>query len=123
MSNTDPSIQVFKAADPAVARRAFVAFIKSEPRAGLDGYTPDHGLTCNLQIGKHTYVCLRWSGGALALYRIMNRGELKRLKRWPPGDIMGAVGEFDANKKRSLAAEAEICRRSAEDLNRGKAAA
>jgi hypothetical protein len=32
------------------------------------------------------------SGDLLALYRCMNRGELKRLKRWPANLIIQAVG-------------------------------
>lgn len=47
------------------------------------------------------------SGDLLALYRCMNRGELKRLKRWPANLIIQAVGprtsSLEAQHQKTLA--------------------
>ena len=62
--------------------RAITAYYRTRP-AG-DARQPD-GLSARLtHLGK-AYVVLKAAGelAPLAVYRCMNRGELKRLKRWP----------------------------------------
>ena len=62
--------------------RAITAYYRSRP-AG-DVRQPD-GLGVRLEHLGKAYVVLRAAGESapLAVYRCMNRGELKRLKRWP----------------------------------------
>lgn len=66
--------------------RAITAFYRT--RGPGDGRQPDATSTRLTHQGKG-YVVLRAQGEAqaLAIYRCMNRGELKRLKRWPAGLI------------------------------------
>jgi hypothetical protein len=58
--------------------------------------TPEFDLTRVVAIDGKDYVCLRSPSQMVALYRVTNRGLLKRLKRHPVDGIMGAIGKFDA---------------------------
>jgi hypothetical protein len=64
-------------ADPDLARRAVAAYFRSgetdQPQGRAISYTVN-GLT---------YIVLRNVNGVVAVYRVTNRGDLKRLKRWP----------------------------------------
>lgn len=62
--------------------RALTAFYRT--RAPGDARQADGSSSCTTHQGKR-YVVLRAKDAAepLAVYRCMNRGELKRLKRWP----------------------------------------
>jgi hypothetical protein len=75
--------------------RAITAFYRS--RAVEDDRQPDHTSTRSTHLGKG-YVVLRATPEAepLAVYRCMNRGELKRLKRWPAELIQPATAPASA---------------------------
>jgi len=60
-------------------RRAFAAWFRT---GGTD--QPDGHSGCVERDGKH-YVVLFNVNGILAVYRIRNDGNLKRLRRWPSG--------------------------------------
>lgn len=59
-------------------RRAFAAWYRNEgaqvPSETASGLTTHEGLE---------YVVLRNVTGVLAVYRVTNKGQLKRLRRWP----------------------------------------
>jgi hypothetical protein len=57
--------------------RACAAWFRS---GGSDPPSDDSGTVTHKQL---TYVVLRNTNGVMAIYRVTNRGELRRLKRWP----------------------------------------
>lgn len=73
--------------------RAITAFYRH--RAPGESRQPDGTSACVTHLGKG-YVVLRAMAEPepLAVYRCMNRGELKRLKRWPTELPMPAVRPF-----------------------------
>ena len=58
--------------------RAFVAYVRSDQPQWPSGEVTHDG---------RRYVVLRSGGRVLAVYRVLPRGALKRLKRWPSGVV------------------------------------
>lgn len=65
--------------DDALINRALAAYFRTEA-APMQPARSDTGVETH--DGK-VYVVLRNIGGLLAVYRVQNRGQLKRLRRWP----------------------------------------
>lgn len=59
--------------------RAFAAYFRTE---GARAAQPASNSAVQEHAGK-SYVVLRNTDGVLAVYRILNDGALKRLRRWP----------------------------------------
>ena len=77
--------------DPLIVR-AITAYYRT--RASSDERQPDTGSRCVQHLGKAYVVLMDGHDPVpLAVYRCMNRGELKRLKRWPAGLMAQEVVE------------------------------
>ena len=77
--------------DPVIVR-AITAYYRTRP--STDDRQPGAASGCVQHLGK-AYVVLKDGHDPvpLAVYRCMNRGELKRLKRWPVGLVVQEVEE------------------------------
>lgn len=77
--------------DPLIVR-AITAYYRTRPSS--DERQPGAGSRCVQHLGKAYVVLLEGHDPMpLAVYRCMNRGELKRLKRWPAGLVAQEVVE------------------------------
>jgi hypothetical protein len=63
--------------DPNLARRAVAAYFRS------GGTDQPQGRPYLQTVNGLTYIVLRNITGVVAVYGVTNRGDLKRLKRWP----------------------------------------
>jgi hypothetical protein len=68
--------------DDNVMRRSLAAYFRSASSLGIL-MQPSQGDSGVQNHAGLSYAVLRNGGGILAVYRITNAGQLKRLKRWP----------------------------------------
>jgi hypothetical protein len=81
MKQPKPKKTISLPPEPELLARAFSAYFRFYSKAGR---TEQPGPQSRIeQHDGHTYVVLRNSDGALAVYRVRNDGILKSLKRWP----------------------------------------
>jgi hypothetical protein len=67
--------------DQSIIARAFAAWFRSSAAIGTAIQPPQDSSVA--EVAGKRYVVLQNVKGILAVYRIMNAGQLKRLKRWP----------------------------------------
>jgi len=68
------------ATDDDLTRRALGAYFRTH--TGIPDQ-PDGAASGVVEHGGHTYVVLLSVRGTLAVYRLLNDGRLKRMRRWP----------------------------------------
>jgi hypothetical protein len=66
----------------ALTRRATAAYLRSE-RDGMPIVGQPHGGSGVVERDGRAYVLLHNAVGTLAVYRVRNSGQLRRLRRWP----------------------------------------
>jgi hypothetical protein len=69
--------------DDDLTRRAFAAYFRTERDANTVVDQPAASASGLVEHEGKTYVVLHSARGTLAVYRVRNSGQLKRLRRWP----------------------------------------
>ncbi len=66
-----------------LTRRAFAAYFRAADQAGSGVVNQPASSSGPVTHQGKTYVVLENVNGTLAVYRVRNSGQLKRLRRWP----------------------------------------
>jgi hypothetical protein len=78
-----PAYCVSEDDNPAYFKRAVAALCRSASKEGFMFMQPDYVVSGVDEHEGKEYFRLANKNGILAIYRILNNGTLKRLKRWP----------------------------------------